>query len=56
MSKINIKPSKRGSLRRATNTPKGKNIPTSKLAIKKGDSPAMREKKQFAINARKRAH
>jgi len=52
-SKIYIKPSKRGSLRKATGTPKGKKIPRSKLTIKKSDSPAMRKKKQFAINARK---
>jgi len=52
-SKIYIKPSKRGSLRKATGTPKGKNIPASKLRIKKGDSPAMRKKKTFAKNARK---
>jgi len=51
--KIYIKPSKRGSLRKATGTPKGKKIPASKLKIKPGDSKAMRKKKQFAINARK---
>jgi len=50
---IYIKPSKRGSLRKTTGTAKDKNIPASKLAIKKGDSSAMRKKKQFAINARK---
>jgi len=51
--KIYIKPSKRGSLRKATGTKKGQNIPASKLAIKSTDSPAMKKKKQFAINARK---
>jgi hypothetical protein len=50
---IYIKPSKRGSLREALGTPKGKNIPASDLAIKDSDSEAMRKKKQFAINARK---
>ena len=51
--RIYIKPSKRGSLRKATKTKKGSNIPASKLRIKKGDSKAVRKKKQFAINARK---
>ena len=51
-SKIHIKPSKRGSLRKATGTKKGSKIPASKLAIKKGDTKAMRKKKVFAQNAR----
>lgn len=51
--RIYIKPSKRGSLRKATGTKKGSKIPASKLKIKKTDSPAMRKKKQFAINAKK---
>lgn len=55
-SRIYIKPSKRGSLRKALGTPKGKNIPASKLAIKKGDSVAMKKKKIFAQNARKWKH
>ena len=50
---IYIKPSKRGSLRKHLGVSKGKNIPASKLAIKSTDSPAIRKKKQFAINARK---
>ena len=49
-SSIYIKPSKRGSLRKATKTKKGSNIPASKLRIKRSDSKAMRKKKQFAIN------
>ena len=52
-SSIYIKPSKRGSLRKATGTPEGENIPESKLKIKPGDSPAMKKKKQFAENAKK---
>lgn len=48
-----IKKSKQGSLRKATSTKAGKNIPASKLAVKKTDSPAMKKKKQFAINAAK---
>lgn len=52
-SKIYIKPSKRGSLRKATGTAKGKNISASKLKKNKNDSPAMAKKKTFARNARK---
>jgi len=55
-SKIYIKPSRRGSLRKATGTKKGSKIPVSKLAIKKGDTKAMRKKKIFAQNARKWSH
>ncbi len=51
--KIYIKPSKRGSLRKATGTKKGKNIAASKLKVKKSDSKAMKKKKVFAQNARK---
>lgn len=50
---IKIKPSKRGSLRKALKVKKGQKIPLKKLKIKKSDSKAMRKKKQFAINARK---
>jgi hypothetical protein len=51
---IKIKPSKVGTLRKATKTPKGKNIPMSTLQAKKNSSdPAMRKKANFAINARK---
>jgi hypothetical protein len=53
-ARINIKPSKQGSLRRATKTKKGKNIPASTLRrLKKSGSPAMKKKANFAINARK---
>tara|TARA_R100000687_G_C6292846_1_gene92270 strand:+ start:283 stop:471 length:189 start_codon:yes stop_codon:yes gene_type:complete len=51
--KIYIKPSKKGSLRKATGTKKGKKIAASKLKVKKGDSKAMKKKKVFAQNARK---
>ena len=51
--KIYIKPSKKGSLRKATGTKKGKNIAASKLKVKKSDSKAMKKKKVFAQNARK---
>jgi oligoendopeptidase F len=51
--RIRIKPSKQGSLRAATKTKKGKNIPTSTLRrLKKSKSPAMRKKANFALNAR----
>lgn len=48
-----IKKSKQGSLRSATKTKKDAKIPASKLVIKSTDSPAMKKKKQFAINAKK---
>ena len=51
---IKIKKSKQGSLRKATGTKKGKNIPVSTLRrLKKSKSPAMRKKANFALNARK---
>jgi oligoendopeptidase F len=54
---IAIKKSKQGSLRAATKTPKGKNIPVAKLQdLAKNGSPAMRKKAQFALNARKWSH
>ena len=55
-SKIYIKPSKRGSLRKALGTKKGEKIPASQLAVKSTDSPAMKKKKVFAQNARKWKH
>tara|TARA_R100001244_G_C5064874_1_gene109834 strand:+ start:203 stop:388 length:186 start_codon:yes stop_codon:yes gene_type:complete len=51
--RIYIKPSKRGSLRKALKAKKGKSIPASKLKVKKSDSKAMKKKKIFAQNARK---
>ncbi len=48
---IHIKPSKVGSLHTHLGVPQGQKIPASKLSIKPGDSPAIRKKKQFAINA-----
>ena len=48
-----IKKSKQGSLRAAMKTKKNSKIPASKLVIKSTDSPAMKKKKQFAINAAK---
>jgi hypothetical protein len=55
-SGIHIKKSKRGSLRKATGTKKGSNIPASKLKSKSTDSPAMKKKKTFAKNAKKWNH
>jgi hypothetical protein len=53
-SGIKIKPSKVGTLRAATKTPKGKNIPVATLEAKKNSpDPAMRKKANFALNARK---
>jgi hypothetical protein len=48
---IHIKKSQQGSLHRHLGIPEGEKIPTSKLQIHEGDSPAIRKKKQFAINA-----
>ena len=52
-SKIYIKPSKRGSLRKALGVTRGKPIPKKLLKKKPSDSPAMAKKKNFARNARK---
>jgi len=52
-SKIYIKPSKRGSLRKALGVTRGKTIPKRLLKKKPSDSPAMAKKKNFARNARK---
>ena len=56
MSGIYIKPSKRGTLRKALGVKKGEKIPASKLKSKSTDSPAMKKKKLFARNARKWSH
>ena len=52
-SSIHIKPSKRGTLRKALGVKKGKKIPAAKLKTKTSDSAAMARKKNFARNARK---
>jgi len=52
--KIYIKPSKRGSLRKAMGAKKGKKLSVSAMRSRlKGAGPAMRKKLQFALNARK---
>ena len=56
MSSIKIKKSKQGSLHTHLGVPQGKKIPASKLKIKSTDSPAIKKKKQFAINAKKWKH
>lgn len=53
---INIKESKQGSLHTALGVPQGERIPLSQLQIHENDSPALKRKKQFAINARKWQH
>lgn len=53
---IHIKKSKEGSLHSALHVPQGEKIPSSKLKIKSTDSPALKKKKQFAINAKKFKH
>lgn len=55
-SGIHIKPSKRGTLHDALGISRDKKIPTSRLADKPGDSPALKKKKNFARNARKWKH
>lgn len=55
-SGINIKKSHRGLLHKNLGVPQGQLIPASKLSIKSGDSPAVRKRKQFAINAKKFNH
>jgi len=54
--KINIKSAKVGSLHTALGVKQGNKIPASKLKIKSTDSPALKKKKQFAINAKKWKH
>lgn len=39
---------KPGALHKALGVPSGKKIPTNKLAIKKGDSPVMKKRKNLA--------
>lgn len=54
---INIKPSKRGSLRKAMGAKEGDKLSVSKMRNKlKTASPAMKKKLQFALNARKWNH
>lgn len=53
---IHIKKSEVGSLHEALHVPDGQKIPMADLQIKPTDSPAIRKKKQFAINAKKFNH
>jgi hypothetical protein len=56
-SKIKIKKSRQGTLRRKTKTKKGQKIPASKLrSIKKSGSKNAKKKATFALNARKFKH
>lgn len=43
----------KGSLRSKLGVKEGKNIPASKLAIKKGDSPATKKQKNLARTLKK---
>lgn len=47
---------KKGALHKQLGVAKGKKIPASKLAIKKGDSALTKKRKQFAINAKRWKH
>lgn len=53
---IHIKKSHRGLLHKNLGVKKGEKIPASKLKIKSTDSPAVKKRKQFAINAKKWHH
>jgi hypothetical protein len=53
---IMIKPKNRGALHAQLGVKQGQTIPSTKLAIKEGDSQLMRKRKQFAINAKKWQH
>jgi len=44
---------KKDALHKALGVSKGEKIPKAKLAAKKGDSPLMKKRKQFAKNAAK---
>lgn len=55
-SGIHIKKENRGLLHENLGVPKGEKIPASKLKIKSTDSPAVKKRKQFAINAKKFKH
>ena len=56
MQPIKIAPSQAGSLHRLLGVSQSAKIPANKLAIKSGDSAAVRKKKQFAKNARSWNH
>jgi hypothetical protein len=47
---------KKGALRKATGTSASGDMPEKDKQIKKGDSPLMRKRKQFALNAKKWHH
>jgi hypothetical protein len=49
---IHIKPSHKGLLHKNLGVKQGEPIPASKLKIKSTDSPAVKKRKQFAINAK----
>jgi hypothetical protein len=54
---IEIKPSHRGRLRKATGTKKGAKVPLSKeRALKAHGTPAEKKEANFAINAREWNH
>src|SRR6187402_769675 len=53
---IKIKKSHKGLLHKNLGVPEGEKIPASKLKIKSTDSPAVKKRKQFALNAKKFKH
>lgn len=52
-SKIKIKKKNKGLLHKNLGVPQGQKIPASKLAVKSGDSAAVKKRKVFAQNAAK---
>ncbi len=53
---INIKPSHRGLLHKNLGVKAGKKLTSEQIAVKAGDSAAVKKRKQFAINAKSWKH
>lgn len=53
---MSIGPIKKNALRKATGNKPNKDMPEKDKQVKKGDSPLMRKRKQFALNAKKWDH
>ncbi len=54
--KITIKAKNKGKLHAELGVKKGDKIPASKEAIKSNDSPLLKKRKQFALNAKQFKH
>ena len=53
---INIKPSHKGLLHKNLGVKQGKKLTSSQIAVKPGDSAAVKKRKVFAQNAKKWHH